>query len=496
MFFCLLMPNGIRGQNSLYFNKYYNIGFSKCASPMLVPLEDSTYAVLAYGYDSISGQQNMGILKIDKYGSLVIKKNYDLGNNYLYYNNGFRYFLNANKSSLFVTSGAYIGSQLNACLTKINKQTLDTIRTSYYGDAFFHYYLSSSIKINPNKYLFIGTKYDTNNLWPFILETDSNMIANNTITCINTHSFQPISSLINPIDKKIIMSGNKNEGLNFYGFIAKYDTLGNFIDSTVFRGFKNGVAKIIYSAVDNSYVTLGGKVTSMYGGNSLIRIFICKYDANLNLIWSKTIGKSNITSGCYNGVINPDGSILAVGKYSDSLANPVINKNYNGIMLKLSINGDSLWMKQFDSLNDNVSTTNNWLEGFYGIEKTFDGGYIVCGDIAGKPKSEAWVVKTDSSGCDLSACMFSGIEEKNLMKDFVFNIYPNPNSGKFTVELNNFKNINDYWISLIDIYGREILKIKPTSNKTSIENISSGIYIVKLTQNESLIKNIKIVITN
>ena len=496
MYFCLLMPNGIRGQNSLYFNKYYNIGFSKCASPMLVPLEDSTYAVLAYGYDSISGQQNMGIFKIDKYGGLVIKKNYDLGNNYLYYNNGFRYFLNANKSSLFVTSGAYIGSQLNACLTKINKQTLDTIRTSYYGDAFFHYYLSSSIKINPNKYLFIGTKYDTNNLWPFILETDSNMIANNTITCNNTHSLQPVSALLHPSDKKIIMSGTKYEGLNFYGFIAKYDTLGNFIDSTVFRGFKNGVAKIIYSPVDNSYVTLGGKVTSMYGGNSLIRIFICKYDANLNLIWSKTIGKSNITSGCYNGVINPDGSILAVGKYSDSLANPVINKNYNGIMLKLSINGDSLWMKQFDSLNDNVSTTNNWLEGFYGIEKTYDGGYIVCGDIAGKPKSEAWVVKTDSSGCDLSACMFSGIEEKNLMKDFVFNIYPNPNNGKFTIETEKLNNTKGYELIFRDILGIEIKRVQLTNFSLTIDNLPTGMYIVELLYNQLKISTKRVVCAN
>lgn len=490
VFFCLLIHFCIKGQNSLYFNKYYNIGFSKSSSPMLLSLEDTTYAILNYGLDSITGQQNMGIFKIDKNGNLLNKKNYDLGNNYLYYNNGFRYFLNANKSSLFVTSGAYINNKLNLCLTKINKQTLDTIKVHYFTDGLYNYNLSSTLKFNDNKYLLVGTKFDTNNLWPLIAEMDSNMVIKTTITCSNTQSLQPLSALINPVDKKLIMAGTKNEGSNSYGFIAKYDTLGNFIDSNICRGSISGFKKIVYSSMDNSFIAIGGKQTSPYGFNSMNRFLVCKYDHNLNLIWKKTYGKSNLSNFAQNAIVNTDGSILVVGLYSDSITNPVINKNYNGIMLKLRANGDSLWMKQFD----NFSGPNNYFEGLYGIETSFDGGYIACGDVAYKPKSDAWVVKTDSSGCDLASCMPSGINDF-FDNSTGINCYPNPSNGNFLIELTNNNSLSDYEILITDILGRQISSIMPTSNKIPIKDLKAGIYLIELRSKGLKLTSRKVVVS-
>lgn len=455
---------------------YYNIGFTKGVSPSLLKLEDSTYAVLNYGIDSITGQQNMGIFKIDKFGNLIVKKNYDLGYDYLYYNNGFRYFLNANNSSLFVTSGSYISNKLNLCLTKINKQTLDTIKVTYFTDGLFNYYFSSTLKFNDNKFFLVGTKYDTNNLWPAIAEMDSNLVIKNIITCANTQSLQPISALINPVDKKLIMGGTKNEGLNYYGFIAKYDTLGNFIDSTVCRGPNlSGFKKIVYSAVDNSYIAIGGKKTSTYGNTSMHRFYICKFDHNLNIVWQKVIGKSNLSNYAQNAIVNSDGSILVVGLYSDSITNPVINKNYNGGMLKLRANGDSLWMKQFD----NFTGANNYFEGLYGIENSFDGGYIACGDIAYKPKSDAWVVKTDSLGCDTATCLFSSGFNEISNNNFALNVYPNPNSGSFNIEVTENDRVETE-ISLVNVLGIEIKRYRINSGSIKAENIPPGIYTLQL----------------
>lgn len=488
--FCLLLHFCIRGQNSLFFNKYYNIGFTKGVSPSLLKLEDSTYIVLNYGNDSITGQQNIGLFRIDKFGSLIQKKNHDLGYYYLYYNNGFRYFIDATQTSLFITSGAYISGQHNLCFTKINKYTLDTIKTSYFNDGLYYYYLNSTLKITDNKFLLVGAKSNSISIWPTIVEMDSSLLIKNIITCSSNHSLQPVSALINPIDKKLIMAGTKYEGLNAYGFIAKYDTLGNFIDSVVIRTFQNGIAKIIYSPIDNTYITLGVKETSVYGSNKMYRIYICKYNANLNLVWSKVYGKSNLANGAYNAVINTDGSILAVGKYSDSITNPVINKNYNGIMLKIRTNGDSLWMKQFD----NFTGPNNYYEGLYGIERSFDGGYIACGDVAYKPKSDAWVVKTDSLGCDLASCMPSGVNEEAL-KYLDFVCYPNPNNGNFIVEYKNLQALSNHEIVIIDIVGQEILKIIPSMNKTTINNLPSGIYFIELRSKESKLSTYKVVVT-
>jgi Zn-dependent metalloprotease len=86
-----------------------------------------------------------------------------------------------------------------------------------------------------------------------------------------------------------------------------------------------------------------------------------------------------------------------------------------------------------------------------------------------------------------------GIEEYSSI-DFV--IYPNPNSGVFTIEIGD--NTTDYRISIIDGLGREVFGKegdKQNSNKIDIDfsNFNKGIYIVRV-QNENSVNAKKIVI--
>ena len=75
-----------------------------------------------------------------------------------------------------------------------------------------------------------------------------------------------------------------------------------------------------------------------------------------------------------------------------------------------------------------------------------------------------------------------GIFEINS-KDF--NIYPNPTTGTFHIRMDSF---NEYNCQIMDINGREIYHtvINNEFEYTFPENVSAGIYIVRLANQESV----------
>ena len=74
-------------------------------------------------------------------------------------------------------------------------------------------------------------------------------------------------------------------------------------------------------------------------------------------------------------------------------------------------------------------------------------------------------------------------------------LYPNPNNGQFTLDLNQF-NSDHLKMELYSILGVKIFEQKITTLKTEVEtqNLTSGIYIVKFLKDNQLIKTEKIMI--
>jgi hypothetical protein len=483
---CLLLSSFSKGQ-SLFFDKYYKVGYPTAQSNNVLMLEDSTYVILSYVKDSLTGRQDLGLHKVDKYGNLLVKKitNY-FGFDYLRPGNSFNNFIHSSKTSLISVAATYSGTISAVIFTKISKQNLDTIKTSLLSDGFF-YNIGNLIKIRDNKFFAIGNKGNTTSQWPVIFELDSNLTISNTINSLNTNSVATFFADYDKTNKNFILGGSVTIGMNFYSFISKMDTLGSFISTFINNdGVGNGLAQIFYSAYDNAYVTIGNKKTSVYGSQNFYRFHVCKYNASsLSKIWEKTYGHSNMVNALYDATINPDGSIVIVGRYSDSLLNPLTNINCNAALLKIRSNGDSLWMKQFDNLNNTSGPSNNWWEGFFGIEKTPEAGYIMCGNAQQMPLAEAWVVKTDSLGCALASCMpFSGIYEETPIQ--YGNIYPNPAST--IIYLNLPKGILYSEIEIINTLGMVVAKYPYSTEKINIEKLSSGTYFIKV-QTQDYIPN-------
>ncbi len=99
---------------------------------------------------------------------------------------------------------------------------------------------------------------------------------------------------------------------------------------------------------------------------------------------------------------------------------------------------------------------------------------------------------TDGIGCTAQTCKTITLGISKLLKPGGFRIYPNPNSGSFTIEIDGpEKNIS---ISIYDILGNLIKLVQTSVSKTDylVElNAANGIYLVKV-KNGGMIYNQKV----
>jgi hypothetical protein len=146
-------------------------------------------------------------------------------------------------------------------------------------------------------------------------------------------------------------------------------------------------------------------------------------------------------------------------------------------------------------------------EGFYSIIKTLDKGYAVTGTTALLPKTQAWVVKTDSMGCATVNCPSlnftkyafaytestvsvvtgtiasddTGLSEI-LSNEMIMTISPNPADSKTTVIV-KAGNSSSLRLTLSDIAGNDVSSIS-LNNEEKAEVITSnykpGLYFLSL----------------
>lgn len=482
-----------------YFQNFYKTGYYNYYSTNVFPQPDSSHVVFNYIQDSVSGRQDLALLKIDKNGNELIKKTYNIFNtDYLPPINGLKQFVTATNSSFLSSSVVYTSSIAGVVFTKINRNTLDTIKNAYYYDGIYSYYLSTYLKFNDNKYYLIGSKSNSSGQWPFIFQIDSNLNVNNSITVSNLINIGCNNAVFNPVSKRILFAGNIVNGSNQQniGFIEA-DTLGIVTNTSIISisGIQ-GISQLKYSQFDNSYIFNGGIRSSKYGNNNMYRLMVGKINAaTLSLAWQKTYGSAAIINNLYTVINNPDGSIVTCGAYSDSTSLPLMNYDTKGVILKTNANGDSLWMRQYNNYTTG-SSPSNYRETFFGVERTLDGGYILCGNVLNQPAAKAWIVKTDSLGCVNAGCgsiITSGAEEIENMKSEL-EIYPNPANDFILLKLGNSIS-GSHSIRITDVAGKEIMRITDiTDPKVNIQGLFNGLYFLNLYQNESLTATEKLII--
>ncbi len=293
-----------------------------------------------------------------------------------------------------------------------------------------------------------------------------------------------------------------NPDLSSIGFIIKLDTNGKVIwakASFLTNTGTHGTSSLCSDSRDNLYVI--GYYSSSYNTKlnfdnyniELPQSALCFYIAKLNskgkILWFKN-GRGN-----FNKIIRKDDNHFIVA--GSMRGNASYEAKYlsaagfnNSLILEIDSNGKPLVFQNFGNTGDNICDN---------ISLTADNKILVTGNnwTGSLVFDSITLTKTDKpAGFYIARRNFVpkpvGISTVPVNKSF--KIFPNPNNGSFTIEIDNPE--MDAAIEVFDLLGKLVRKVERVEKVTLVNlDVESGIYLVKV-KNGEVVWNQKMVLTN
>jgi hypothetical protein len=163
-----------------------------------------------------------------------------------------------------------------------------------------------------------------------------------------------------------------------------------------FGSIGDDAANSMIKETDGSYILTGYSLDSAANQS---RAFAWKVSNNFSMVWQKSLG-NNIGQGKNIKKVFNNGYIIC-----GFIVNAV--SGYDGYIVRLDINGDTLWSK-------NVGT-NAW-DFLNKIIVTSDSGFIAVGRSFGTSTfdSDAWLIKLDKNGNTIWSKFYGGYEDDEL----------------------------------------------------------------------------------
>jgi hypothetical protein len=223
-----------------------------------------------------------------------------------------------------------------------------------------------------------------------------------------------------PDGEGYIMGGQKVlSGQNDEFWVQRVDLAGNVIWSQVWGSPFTDINAHLMVVADGSIA-----VASAYGvgpGDS-VAPYMAKLDpADGSIIWSGMYGPRGGESALFSLTQEPaSGDLVAVG-------NVTLLGRYWGTLLRTSDSGDSLWMRHYQYVDEQVTNGQGILRD---VQCTPDGGFIAVGSALSVPgvyTQDVWVIKVDSMGCLEPGChLITGIESQVTNLQGALTVAPNP----------------------------------------------------------------------
>ena len=316
-----------------------------------------------------------------------------------------------------------------------------------------------------------------------ILDTNGNSLNSKIIQFPNFQiggsAFHFFENYYYLVTNKIFVN-NINDPTNLV--IYKLDTLLNIVDT--FRTTTNNwYATNSLAVFPNGDFVVGGVYSDSWepDGDVWQKKYLRKFDKNLNIIWTKYFGRRSLNTGITKLMITSDGNIVGTG--IDGLPSDTIGMHIAGCIFKFTSNGDSIWMKSYQAIDDAINGDDNEL---LDLDEMPDGGFIACGKVVvfNPFRQRGWLLRVDANGCLTPECLNSTneIEEQN---EFI--VYPNPTNDILNVT--NSRQISNYQIFQLD--GK--LVAMGNSFPININEFTNGIYFLKITTKNNQIINHKII---
>lgn len=236
----------------------------------------------------------------------------------------------------------------------------------------------------------------------------------------------------------------------------------------------------------------GNWMSAMYDGDDIIigtfefslpswdsRPLILKLDRNLDIEWSSTLGQSEFMDDAilYNYIIksnDDDGYILSGWGFEG-----IENTANNGVIAKISKEGDSIWLRHILPLSTEHNTKSSRLE-----KVIHNGeGYLALGAMAPRTPPDSIFNKIWLYGFDEQGRLVANDDQTENLFDSSIKVYPNPASELVYIET-SFESAQVYSISLYDQRGQLVRSRESRySNSTyvlSTYDLSAGMYVLRI----------------
>lgn len=251
-------------------------------------------------------------------------------------------------------------------------------------------------------------------------------------------------------------------------YLFKLDSNGDQLWTKKYGGSNDDVAYCIQTTPDDGFIIAA--TTRSYGAGGY-DMYIIKTNSTGDVSWTKTFG--GLDNEWANSIaLTSDGGYIIAGS-TESFS----KGGYDAYLVKIDAMGNEEWSSNLGGLRDDYG---------YGVQQTVDGGYIMVG-IRGY---DMYLVKTNGKGNVVTEINVEGLDSK-------INVYPNPFSAETTFRTKD--NLKNARLGIYNTLGQEIKSVENISGeeyKLSRNDLQSGIYFYRLTQDDKIISMNKLVITD
>lgn len=491
LFVLLLQTINSLGQSG--FNKFFPYSQAAIPSDVIVN-KDSSFTVIAQFTNSLTGTYGLLLTRMDKAGTQVLQKNH-----FSTSSNGYYIFLKnkmwapiSERYFLILAACGNTNNTTGIIAAKIDALTLDTVWTAHYSIPLFDLPTMHIIRISANNFWLIGNKFDNNNPSfiqrpvAFKMDTMGTIVPRKEFT--NLLRFGAGAVSYDSISSKLYFGGhNFNFSPTPKGYVACLDTSGTVLWNKEAGSYPAYILPSQISIKNNYLIVTGSKWISLIGSYDRFKLSLQKLNAATgNLMWQKIYGKEGVSNVLNSCTINPDESIVSCGAMENSY--PGFGLNPDVITLKTNNNGDSLWLHSYSTYTGTIFET------LYDIQKTLDGGYIMCGTplFSQVPQTQNWVIKTDSLGIAPGRAVYPVITSTNVTVDIPPSnqletsllIYPNPASDYLKINVDVLTAHKITKIVLYNHLGQKLREEEPIWHQgqcvLKTNNLPEGIYFLKL----------------
>ena len=245
-------------------------------------------------------------------------------------------------------------------------------------------------------------------VWLIKTDANGNMLWNRSFS---SGDFNTVSSAQQTTDIGYILSGYTGPNTSSYkAWLIKTDSNGSEQWNKTFGKSGFDVASSVHQSLDGGYILAGRKRSRPDRmSEDDFDAWLIKTDANGNEIWNKTFGGTGRDEIASVRLTSDGGYILAGGtnSYGHSWGDTWL--------VKVDKNGNDQWNRTYYGAHSIAQTASS-------AQETADGGYIIAGIIfpivdvpQSRMSSDAWLIKTDSTGNEQWNRTFGGKAENRAL---------------------------------------------------------------------------------